>query len=45
MILNFKIKLQFTGNFSKLELEKRFPVKSFLNHFSVSNKDLTKIKK
>lgn len=28
-----------------VSLEKKFPLKSFLNQFSVSNKDLTKIKK
>ncbi len=30
---------------STVSLEKKFPLKNFLNQFSVSNKDLTKIKK
>jgi len=40
-----EIKLQLIESFSQVELEKRFPVKNFLNQFSVSNKDKTKIKK
>ncbi len=39
-----EIKLQLIESFSQVELKKRFPVKKFLNQFSVSNKDLTKIK-
>ena len=42
---DLEIKLQLIESFSQVELEKRFPVKKFLNQFSVSNKDLTKIKK
>jgi len=42
---DLEIKLQLIESFSPVELEKRFPVKKFLNQFSVSNKDLTKIKK
>ena len=40
-----EIKLQLIESFSQVELKKRFPVKKCLNQFSVSNKDLTKIKK
>jgi len=40
-----EIKLQLIESFSQVELGKRFPVEKFLNQFSVSNKDLTKIKK
>jgi hypothetical protein len=42
---DLEIKLQLIESFSKVEVEKRFPVKKFLNRFSVSNKDTTKIKK
>ena len=42
---DLEIKLQLIESFSQVELEKRFPVKNFLNQFSVSNKDKTKIKK
>lgn len=42
---DLEIKLQLIESFSQVELEKRFPVEKFLNQFSVSNKDLTKIKK
>jgi len=42
---DLEIKLQLIESFSQVELEKRFPVKKFLNRFSVSNKDTTKIKK
>ena len=39
------MKLQLIESFSTVSLEKKFPLKKFLNQFSVSNKDLTKIKK
>jgi len=39
------MKLQLIESFSTVSLEKKFPLKSFLNQFSLSNKDLTKIKK
>ena len=42
---DLEIKLQLIESFSQVELEKRFPVKKFLNQFCVSNKDTTKIKK
>ena len=42
---DLEIKLQLIESFSQVELEKKFPVKKFLNQFYVSNKDLTKIKK
>jgi hypothetical protein len=42
---DLEIKLQLIESFSQVELEKKFPVKKFLNQFSVSNKDLTIIKK
>lgn len=42
---DLEIKLQLIESFSQVELEKIFPVEKFLNQFSVSNKDLTKIKK
>ena len=41
---DLEIKLQIIESVSQVELEKRFPVKEFLNQFSVSNKNLTKIK-
>ena len=40
-----EIKLQLIEVFSQVELKKIFPVKKCLNQFSVSNKDLKKIKK
>ena len=43
--LELEIKLQLIKSFSQVELEKRFPVEKFLNQFTVSNKDITKIKK
>ena len=42
---DLEIKLQLIEGFSQVELKKIFPVKKCLNQFSVSNKDLTKIKK
>ena len=39
------MQFQLIESFSTVGLEKKFPVKSFLNQFSVSNKGLTKIKK
>jgi len=42
---DLEIKLQLIESVSRVELEKKFPVKKFLNQFSVSNKDTTKIKK
>lgn len=42
---DLEIKLQLIESFSTVDWEKRFPVKNFLNQFSVSNKDKTKIKK
>lgn len=42
---DLEIKLQLIESVSQVELEKKFPVKNFLNQFSVSNKDTTKIKK
>ena len=39
------MKLQLIESLSTVSLEKKFPLKNFLNQFSVSNKDLTKIKK
>ena len=42
---DLEIKLQLIESFSQVECKKKFPVKKFLNKFSVSNKDLTKIKK
>ena len=41
---DLEIKLQLIESHTTVELEKRFPVKNLLNQFSVSNKDLTKIK-
>ena len=41
---DLEIKLQLIESLSQVELEKRFPVKEFLNKFCVPNKDLTKIK-
>ena len=41
---DLEMKLQLIESFSTVSLEKKFPLKSFLNQFSVSNKDLTKIK-
>jgi hypothetical protein len=40
---DLEIKMQLIESFSTVELEKRFPVKFFLNQFSIPNKDLTKI--
>jgi len=42
---DLEIKLQLIEVFSQVELKKIFPVKKCLNQFSVSNKDLKKIKK
>ena len=39
------MKLQLIESFSTVSLEKKFSLKKFLNQFSVSNKNLTKIKK
>lgn len=39
------MKLQLIKSLSTVSLEKKFPLKNFLNQFSISNKDLTKIKK
>jgi hypothetical protein len=36
--------IEMIESFSKVNLEKRFPVESFLNQFSVSNKEVKKIK-
>ena len=42
---DLEIKLQLIESFSTVGLEKRFPVRNFLNQFSVPNKELKKIKK
>jgi hypothetical protein len=42
---DLKVKLQLIENFSTVELEKIFPVKNFLNQFSIPNKDRKTIKK
>lgn len=39
------MKLQLIESFSTVSLEKKFPLKNFLNQFSISNKERTKIKK
>jgi hypothetical protein len=42
---DLEMKLQCLESLSTVDLEKKFPVKSFLNQFSVSNKERKKIKK
>lgn len=41
---DLQIKFQLIEAFSQIELKKKFPVEEFLNQFSISNKDLTKVK-
>ena len=42
---DLQIKFQLIKNFNQIELKKKkFPVEEFLNQFSISNKDLTKVK-